>query len=50
MGVEVNKIVPVVFVLTGLFCGLAGSIFAINYNEVSPYMGDHVVSKPSPRW
>tara|TARA_B100001093_G_scaffold272291_1_gene260261 strand:- start:897 stop:1814 length:918 start_codon:yes stop_codon:yes gene_type:complete len=45
MGVEVNKIVPVVFFLTGLFCGLAGSIFAINYNEVSPYMGDHVGTK-----
>lgn len=45
MGVEVNRIVPVVFVLTGLFCGLAGALFAINYSEVSPYMGDQVGTK-----
>jgi len=45
MGVEVNRIVPVVFVMTGLLCGIAGSIFAINYSEVSPYMGDHVGTK-----
>ena len=45
MGIEVNRIVPVVFVLTGLFCGLAGALFAINYSEVSPYMGDQVGTK-----
>lgn len=45
MGVEVNKIVPVVFVLTGLLCGLAGALFAVNYGEVSPYMGDNVGTK-----
>jgi branched-chain amino acid transport system permease protein len=45
MGVEVNRIVPVVFVLTGLFAGLAGALFAVNYSEVSPYMGDQVGTK-----
>lgn len=45
MGVEVNRIVPVVFVLTGLLCGLAGALFAVNYGEVSPYMGDQVGTK-----
>lgn len=45
MGVEVNRIVPVVFVLTGLLCGLAGALFAVNYGEVSPYMGDNVGTK-----
>ncbi|MEM0908723.1 MAG: branched-chain amino acid ABC transporter permease [Pseudomonadota bacterium] len=45
MGVEVNKIVPVVFILTGLLCGLAGALFAINYGEVSPYMGETVATK-----
>lgn len=45
MGVQVNRIVPVVFVLTGLFCGLAGALFAVNYGEVSPYMGDQVGTK-----
>ena len=45
MGVEVNRIVPVVFIVTGLLCGLAGALFAINYGEVSPYMGDNVGTK-----
>ncbi|MFN3147432.1 MAG: branched-chain amino acid ABC transporter permease [Paracoccaceae bacterium] len=45
MGIEVNRIVPVVFVLTGLLCGLAGALFAVNYGEVSPYMGDQVGTK-----
>ena len=45
MGVEVNRIVPVVFILTGLLCGLAGALFAVNYSEVSPYMGDQVGTK-----
>jgi len=45
MGVEVNRIVPVVFLLTGLLCGLAGALFAVNYGEVSPYMGDNVGTK-----
>jgi len=45
MGVEVNRIVPVVFILTGLLCGLAGALFAVNYGEVSPYMGDQVGTK-----
>ena len=45
MGVEVNRIVPIVFILTGLLCGLAGALFAVNYSEVSPYMGDQVGTK-----
>ncbi|TFF27685.1 branched-chain amino acid ABC transporter permease [Jiella endophytica] len=45
LGVDVNRIVPVVFVLTGLLCGLAGVLFAINYGEVSPAMGDDVGTK-----
>lgn len=45
MGVEVNRIVPIVFLLTGLLCGLAGALFAVNYGEVSPYMGDTVGTK-----
>ncbi len=45
MGVDVNRIVPIVFILTGLLCGVSAAIFAINYHEVSPYMGDHVGTK-----
>ncbi|QOL81392.1 branched-chain amino acid ABC transporter permease [Pseudooceanicola spongiae] len=45
LGVEPNKIVPVVFMLTGLLCGLAGALFAVNYGEVSPMMGEDIGSK-----
>jgi branched-chain amino acid transport system permease protein len=45
LGVQANKLVPVVFMLTGLLCGLAGVLFAINYGEVSPQMGDDIGSK-----
>ncbi|MEO0991248.1 MAG: branched-chain amino acid ABC transporter permease [Pseudomonadota bacterium] len=45
MGVQVNRIVPIVFIITGLLCGLAGALFAVNYGEVSPYMGDQVGTK-----
>lgn len=42
LGVDTNRIVPVVFMMTGLLCGLAGALFAVNYGEVSPAMGDDV--------
>jgi branched-chain amino acid transport system permease protein len=45
LGVDVLKIVPVVFLLTGLLCGLAGALFAVNYGDVSAFMGDHVGTK-----
>lgn len=45
LGVEVTRVVPVVFLLTGLLCGLAGALFTVNYSDVSPYMGDHVGTK-----
>jgi branched-chain amino acid transport system permease protein len=45
LGIDTNKIVPVVFMLTGLLCGLAGALFAVNYGEVSPQMGEDVGTK-----
>ena len=45
LGVDVNRIVPVVFVLTGVLCGLAGALFAVNYSDVSAFMGEHVGTK-----
>lgn len=45
LGVDTRRIVPVVFVLTGVLCGIAGVIFAINYREVSPQMGDDIGAK-----
>ncbi|WP_245366703.1 MULTISPECIES: branched-chain amino acid ABC transporter permease [Rhizobium/Agrobacterium group] len=45
LGVDSRRLVPVIFMLTGLLCGLAGILFAINYGEVSPQMGEDIGSK-----
>jgi branched-chain amino acid transport system permease protein len=45
LGVDVQRIVPIVFLLTGLLCGIAGALFVVNYADVSPFMGEHVGTK-----
>jgi branched-chain amino acid transport system permease protein len=45
LGVDVGRVVPIVFILTGLLAGVAGALFSVNYGEVSPYMGDNVGTK-----
>lgn len=45
MGVDVKRIVPVVFALAGLLCGVAAAIFAINYGQVYSGMGDEIGNK-----
>jgi branched-chain amino acid transport system permease protein len=45
LGVDVQRIVPIVFLLTGLLCGIAGALFVVNYSDVSPFMGEHVGTK-----
>jgi branched-chain amino acid transport system permease protein len=42
LGVEINHIVPIIFVISGLFAALAGVIFALNYRQVQPFMGEMV--------
>ena len=42
LGVDINRIVPVVFVIGGLFAAFAGLIFALNYRQVHPFMGEVV--------
>lgn len=42
MGVDVLRIVPVVFLFTGFLAGLAGILFTVNYMQVTPFMGDAV--------
>ncbi|MGI9351045.1 MAG: branched-chain amino acid ABC transporter permease, partial [Rhizobiaceae bacterium] len=44
MGVDVSRIVPIVFMITGFMSALAGILFTINYQNVSPYVGDHVAT------
>ena len=45
LGIETRRVVPIVFMLTGMLCGLAGALFAVNYGEVSPQMGEDIGSK-----
>jgi branched-chain amino acid transport system permease protein len=42
LGVDINSIVPVVFLISGLFAALAGVIFVLNYRQVHPFMGEVV--------
>ena len=44
LGVEVQRIVPVVFLITGLLCAIAGILFTINYRTIHPYIGDQVAT------
>ena len=45
LGVAVGRVVPVVFLICGLFAGLAGVVFSINYQQSSPFMGEEVAFK-----
>jgi branched-chain amino acid transport system permease protein len=40
LGVDVGRIVPLVFIISGLFAALAGVLFALNYRQVHPFMGE----------
>jgi branched-chain amino acid transport system permease protein len=44
MGVKVEHIVSVVYVITGLLCAIAGILFTINYTIVDAYIGDTVAT------
>jgi branched-chain amino acid transport system permease protein len=44
MGVEVGRIVPVVYVITGLLCAIAGVLFTLNYTTVDAHIGDKVAT------
>lgn len=40
LGVDIHRIVPLVFVISGLFAALAGVLFALSYRQVHPFMGE----------
>lgn len=42
LGVDINRIVPLVFVMAGLFAAFAGLVFALNYRQVQPFMGEAI--------
>jgi branched-chain amino acid transport system permease protein len=45
LGVPVGRVVPVVFVIGGLFTALGGFLFALNYQQASPFMGEEIALK-----
>jgi branched-chain amino acid transport system permease protein len=45
LGVGVGRVVPVVFVVGGLFTALSGFLFALNYQQASPFMGEEIALK-----
>jgi branched-chain amino acid transport system permease protein len=42
LGINIGRVVQVVFVLAGLFAAIAGVLFALNYRQVQPFMGEVV--------
>jgi branched-chain amino acid transport system permease protein len=44
MGIEVNRIVPVVFVVTGAMTALAGILYVASYRTVTPFIGDTIAT------
>lgn len=45
LGVAVERVVPLVFMVGGLFTALSGFLFALNYQQASPFMGEEVALK-----
>ena len=44
MGVEVQHIVPVIFVIAGILSASAGILYAASYGTVTPFMGDAIAT------
>ena len=42
LGVDIKRVVAAVFVVAGLFAAFAGVLFALNYRQVQPFMGEAV--------
>ncbi|WP_454916825.1 branched-chain amino acid ABC transporter permease [Xanthobacter sediminis] len=42
MGVDTGRLVPLLFVASALLAAVAGLLFAVNYQQVSPFMGEGV--------
>ena len=40
LGVHIHRIVPAVFLISGVFAALSGVLFAVNYRQVHPFMGE----------
>jgi len=45
LGVPVGRVVPIVFIVGGLFTAFGGFLFALYYQQASPFMGEEVALK-----
>lgn len=45
LGVPIGRVVPIVFIVGGLFSALGGFLFALNYQQASPFMGEEIALK-----
>lgn len=42
LGIDVDRLIPQVFVFSAMFTALGGILFSLNYLQVSPFMGEGV--------
>lgn len=42
MGIDTGRLVPLLFIASALLAAVAGLLFAVNYQQVSPFMGEGV--------
>ncbi|MDE2375283.1 MAG: branched-chain amino acid ABC transporter permease [Hyphomicrobiales bacterium] len=45
LGINVNRTVSSIYVITGVFAAVGGILFALNYQQVAWYMGQEVAAK-----
>jgi len=45
LGINVNRTVSSIYVITGIFAAVGGILFALNYQQVAWYMGQEVAAK-----
>jgi branched-chain amino acid transport system permease protein len=45
IGVKINRIVPALFLISGVYTALGGILFAVNYLQISPFIGNEVSLK-----
>lgn len=42
LGINISQIVPIIFVVSGFLAAIGGVLFAFNYLQVSPFMGEEI--------
>lgn len=42
LGININRVVPLIFLISGAVAAGGGILFALNYSQVSPFMGEEI--------